>query len=176
MFLLKAQGNELWPLRKEVIMPPAKQILLPYFDGLSLSRQQSTIFNLDIWIYVHEPWQRHISCQYKCWLQPHLPTAKPELDLSTQPFWAHVHGRRAGSQKTQSKSTTPDPVYLILFWMKLLPSMKSMCSASGQGMSIKSGLMFWTCPKSIEQSCYTFEDRSGSRGTGFRTDDGFYLM
>ena len=105
------------------------------------------------------------SANCKAWIRP-----------INSAFWTHVPGRRAGAQKTQSKSTTPDPVYLILFWTKLLPSMKSMCSASGQGMSIKSGLMFWTCPKSIEQSCYTFEDRSGSRGTGFRTDDGFYLM
>lgn len=65
---------------------------------------------------------------------------------------------------------------MILFWMKLIPSMKKIHSTSYQGMSVKSGLVFWMFPRTTVKSCCTVEKGSESRVAGFRADNGLHLM
>lgn len=60
--------------------------------------------------------------------------------------------------------------------MKLFPYMKEISSESRQGMSVKSDMMIWTCPRTIEQSCCMSKDESDNRMAGFRAGDGLYLM
>lgn len=64
------------------------------------------------------------------------------LAVVNSAFWVDIPRSKAVAQIIESKSTTANPAYLILFWIKPLPIMMQICSVSGQDMSVKSSLMF----------------------------------
>lgn len=87
-------------------------------------------------------------------------------------LWAEVPGGKAVAQiRVQVHYRRP------CITDSILDEAAPVCEVdTDQGRSAKSSLMFWMCPRTIEQSCCLSDDRSGSRVAGFRADDALSLM
>lgn len=120
IFLFNAQGNRLWLLWEEPIMPPAKQVLLPYFWWSF----PSAVNNPPSWYL--DPWTKS--------------------NLSSA-FYAVVSGSKAIVQTTDpGLQPLPANTWLHSGW-SCSHLWSRWCSVSGQVMSLKWGLTFCTCPK-----------------------------
>ena len=100
---------------------------------------------------------------------------KAQIRAFSSEFWAEVPSCKAVAQITNSKFIIATHAYLILSWIKLLPSMKQIGLHLAK---VCQSNLAWCSryPRTIEQSCCTSEDRSGSRVAGFRADVGSHVQ